>query len=410
LLATQAIRGGANRRVLEQIKTSGDIFWAISDRDWILNGAAVHVSMVGFDSGNQTDRMLDGEVVETIHADLSSGVATVAARRLPENQGRSFMGDTKGGPFDLPFDEVGELLTLPNPHGRPNSDVLIPWVNGVDLTRRPRGMWIVDFGLGMLEHEATLYEAPYEHIRSVVWPARARSRSTIGKWWLHERAREEMREAIAPQERYLATARVTKHRLFSWLPSPTLPDSATFVFADSTDQFLGVLHSRLHEVWALAQGTQLEDRPRYTPTSCFETFPFPSIDASIEAVIGEAAAELDRLRRAWLNPPEWTHEEVLEFPGSVDGPWKRFVHEPDARGIGTVRWPRVVAKDAECAKKLVKRTLTNLYNERPAWLDLAHKRLDEAVFAAYGWPPDLTDEQILKRLLALNLERAAGQN
>lgn len=410
LLATQAIRGGANRRVLEQIKTSGDIFWAISDRDWILNGAAVHVSMVGFDSGNQTDRMLDGEVVETIHADLSSGVATVAARRLPENQGRSFMGDTKGGPFDLPFDEVGELLTLPNPHGRPNSDVLIPWVNGVDLTRRPRGMWIVDFGLGMLEHEATLYEAPYERIRSVVWPARARSRSTIGKWWLHERAREEMREAIAPQERYLATARVTKHRLFSWLPSPTLPDSATFVFADSTDQFLGVLHSRLHEVWALAQGTQLEDRPRYTPTSCFETFPFPSMDASIESAIGEAAAELDRLRRAWLNPSEWTHEEVLEFPGSVDGPWKRFVHEPDARGIGTVRWPRIVAKDGECAKKLARRTLTNLYNERPAWLDLAHKRLDEAVFAAYGWPADLTDEQILERLLALNLERAAGQN
>lgn len=100
--------------------------------------------------------------------------------------------------------------------------------------------------------------------------------------------------------------------------------------------------------------------------------------------------------------------EVLEFPGSVDGPWKRFVHEPDARGIGTVRWPRIVAKDAECAKKLAKRTLTNLYNERPAWLDLAHKRLDEAVFAAYGWPPDLTDEQILERLLALNLERAAG--
>lgn len=149
---------------------------------------------------------------------------------------------------------------------------------------------------------------------------------------------------------------------------------------------------------------------RYTPTTCFETFPFPSMNAFHEAAIGEAAAELDRLRRGWLNPEEWTKEEVLEFPGSVDGPWKRFVHEPDARGIGTVRWPRIVAKDGECAKKLARRTLTNLYNERPAWLDLAHKRLDEAVFAAYGWPADLTDEQILERLLALNLERAAGQN
>lgn len=118
---------------------------------------------------------------------------------------------------------------------------------------------------------------------------------------------------------------------------------------------------------------------------------------------------MDELRKAWLNPPEWVKEEVLEFPGSVEGPWKRFVHEPDARGIGTVRWPRVVARDAEAATKLAKRTLTNLYNERPAWLDLAHKKLDEAVFAAYGWPSDLTDEQILEKLLALNLERAAIQ-
>ena len=110
-----------------------------------------------------------------------------------------------------------------------------------------------------------------------------------------------------------------------------------------------------------------------------------------------------------MNPPEWTKEEVLEFPGSVDGPWKRFVHEPDARGIGTVRWPRIVAKDAASAAKLVQRTLTKLYNLRPAWLANAHRKLDEAVFAAYGWPMDLTDEQILERLLALNLERAAAQ-
>lgn len=93
---------------------------------------------------------------------------------------------------------------------------------------------------------------------------------------------------------------------------------------------------------------------------------------------------------------------------SVEGPWKRFVHEPDARGIGTVRWPRTVAKDAESAKKLAKRTLTNLYNERPAWLANAHRKLDEVVFAAYGWPLDLSDEQILEKLLALNLERAGG--
>ena len=115
---------------------------------------------------------------------------------------------------------------------------------------------------------------------------------------------------------------------------------------------------------------------------------------------------MDTLRTNWLNPPEWSRQEVLEFPGSVDGPWSRYVHDPDQRGIGTVRYPRIVAKDEESTKKLQKRTLTNLYNGRPTWLDLAHKKLDEAVFAAYGWKPEMTDEQILASLLALNLERA----
>jgi hypothetical protein len=144
---------------------------------------------------------------------------------------------------------------------------------------------------------------------------------------------------------------------------------------------------------------------RYTPTTCFETFPFPQPSEEQKSAIAEAAKELDRLRNSWLNPPEWTREEVQEFPGSKDGPWARFVHEPDARGIGTVRYPQIVAKDPDCAQLLAKRTLTNLYNERPTWLDLAHRKLDEAVFAAYGWNPAMSDEEILAKLLELNLRR-----
>lgn len=82
---------------------------------------------------------------------------------------------------------------------------------------------------------------------------------------------------------------------------------------------------------------------------------------------------------------------------------------PDKNGIGTVRYPRFEPREADCAAKLKKRTLTNLYNEHPAWLDLAHKKLDAAVAAAYGWPVHLSDEQTLERLLALNLERAAEE-
>ena len=151
-------------------------------------------------------------------------------------------------------------------------------------------------------------------------------------------------------------------------------------------------------------GTQrLETWPRYTPTTCFETFPFPEPIDKQWGAIAAAAKELDELRNNWLNPPEWTRTEMLEFPGSIDGPWTRYIEDSDENGIGTVRYPRIVPKDEECAKKLKKRTLTNLYNERPTWLDLAHRKLDAAVFTAYGWNPDITDDELLAKLLELNL-------
>jgi len=118
------------------------------------------------------------------------------------------------------------------------------------------------------------------------------------------------------------------------------------------------------------------------------------------------------LRERWLNPPEWTVEKVLEFPGTVNGPWSRYIVPSTINPqlpTALVRYPRLEPRDAECAARLKKRTLTNLYNERPAWLDLAHKKLDAAVATAYGWPADLSDEHILERLLALNLERAAEE-
>jgi hypothetical protein len=243
-----------------------------------------------------------------------------------------------------------------------------------------------------------------------------------------------------------------------------LPANLIIAFSRQDDAFFGFQHSRIHGVWALAQGTQLREKEsgsRYTPTTCFETFPFPFPDdlqppktapvkppprskkppepdrtyaemlaaknyymgkeepppygnspktpGEHRAAIAAAAKELNKLRERWLNPPEWTVERILEFPGSADGPWSRYVADPDKNGIGTVRYPRLEPRDADCAARLKKRTLTNLYNERPAWLGHAHKKLDAAVAAAYGWPADLTDEQILERLLALNLERAAEE-
>ncbi len=365
LLATQGIRGGANRRVLQRIKETGDIFMAWSDHPWVLEGAAVHISIVGFDDGSESDRELDGQPAPSINANLTVGVDLTDAKRLPENLGIAFMGDTKGGPFDIPGDLAREMISSPNPHGRSNTEVVRPWVNGRDITDRRRGMWIIDFGDMPLE-QATLYEAPFEYVNAHVRPMRINNRRALyaNNWWWHMEPRPGMLQALQGIKRYIATPRVAKHRLFVWQQADTLSDSAIIVIADDDDYTFGVLHSRFHEVWSLAMGTQLETRPRYTPTTCFETFPFPHPTDAQRDAVAAAAAELDRLREGWLNP----------------------------EGIG--------------ATELRRRTLTNLYNQRPTWLHNAHAALDAAVANAYGWPADLADGEILERLLALNLERA----
>ncbi|HOW73300.1 MAG TPA: class I SAM-dependent DNA methyltransferase [Phycisphaerae bacterium] len=408
LLATQGIRGGVNREVLKRIKETGDIFFAESDRPWVIDGANVHVSMVGFDNGEERARVLDGSPAPTINANLSSRADTTRANVLAANASLCYLGVMKAGPFDMTEQSAMAMLRAPNPHGRANSDVLRPRLTAKDILQRADCGWIVDFGCEAKKEEACLYQAPWEHLERTVKPVRIgnRRKRLADKWWIHGESRPGLRESLKGLPRFIVTPEVSKHRIFAWLDSVFLADHQTRAFGRADDYFFGVLHSRLHEVWALAQGTQLREKEsgfRYTPTTCFETFPFPSPTDAQKAAIAAAAKELDTLRQNWLNPPDWIREEVLEFPGSTAGPWARFVVGPDARGVGTIRYPRQVAKDDKAAVDLRKRTLTALYNTRPEWLKNAHRRLDEAVFAAYGWPAGLSDEEILVKLLEMNL-------
>lgn len=395
LLATQGIRGGDNRSVLARIKKSGDIFMAWSDREWILDGAAVQVSMVGFDSGRETHRTLDGRPSKEVHADLTDDIATHAAQVLDENGGLAFMGDTKGGAFDLPLDLAFSLLSGTNVNQRSNRDVVFPWVNGLDVTRRNRGMMIVDFGCNCSESDASRFEKPFAHVERFVKPERSRNRrETYSKrWWIHVEPRPAMRDRLDGLRRFVGTPTLTKHRLFAWQSHPTLPDHQLIVFARSDDYFFGVLHSTAHEVWARRTGTQLREAEsgfRYTPTSTFETFPLPwppgkeptkpeDRHHELWKAIGDAAAELNTLRESWLNPPEWIAavEKLVEtrYRAELAGV------PDDVRPM--VKQSAIMAEAAKDAK-LKDRTLTNLYNARPAWLRLAHKKLDEAVLAAYA--------------------------
>ncbi len=379
LVSTQAIRGGANRKVLQRIQESATIFWAWSDRDWLLKGAAVHVSMVGFARSAQEPLTLNGKVVQAIHADLTSDTNVTTAMKLHENSNICFMGTTKVGPFDLEIDTARRMREAPsNPNGRPNSDVVKPWANARDFAQRSRKMFIIDFGVGMSEKQAALYEAPFQYLLTHAKPKRKGDNRDLGSkpWWIHGRPRPELRRQLAKLERYVLTPGVSKHRIFDWRTTEVLPDHALFAFAREDDYFFGVIHSKIHELWARSQGTQLrevESGFRYTPDSTFDTFPFPyppgtepsETDSPTVRAIADAARELVRLRDAWLNPPNASDDDLKA------------------------------------------RTLTRLYNARPEWLANSHRTLDEAVFAAYGWPPNLTDQEVLARLLALNHERAA---
>ena len=407
LVATQSIRKGKNRQALEAVTGSGKIFSAWADEPWINEGAAVRVSIVCFGPKHDLDvARLDGKAVERILPDLtagqpSGGVDLTLVRPLKENRGVAFQGTLKVGAFDVTGEIARAWLTAPlNPNGRPNSDVVRPWLNGQDVTKRPSDTWIIDFGTDRTERDAAFYEAPFNHLLNAVKSVRmdVREKKASARWWIHQRARPEMRKGLKGLQRCIATSRVSKHRLFVWMDTAVLPDSRLYVVAREDDATFGILHSRIHEIWALANASMhgVGNDPTYSAGTCFEAFPFPagmtldrtaadpSSDERVQR-IAVAAKLLDQARAAWLNPPDLV-DVVTEV---VEG-------FPD----------RHVPKNADAASTLKKRTLTLLYNAKPAWLQQLHRDLDEAVAAAYGWEWPLQDDEVLKRLFALNQERS----
>ena len=425
-VTTNSIRGGDNRAVLSQIIENYEIFNAWSDEPWVNEGAAVRVSLICF--GHITEQSeLDGLKVDRINSDLTASKTDdnscdlTTAVTLIESTGAAFSGFKMNGSFDVPMQTALEWLAMPNPHGKSNADVLHPYANAKDLTTRSRNQWVIYFPK-LTEGDASLYEKPFEWASRYVKEARQAKREEHlrQKWWLHERPRPELRNAVSSLNRFIATPMVSKHRLFAWLPTVQLPENAAIVIARSDDATFGVLHSRFHELWSLRMCTWMGvgNDPRYTPTTCFETFPFPAgltpqdtasqqtrrlasgavvpdIASTTAAAIAEAAHKLTTLRDNWLNPPDWTQRlpEVVPLGMSVS-PY------PD----------RIVAKHGH-EKSLSERTLTKLYNARPAWLAAAHAALDVSVATAYGWTdytPDMPNETILQRLLALNVTRSGG--
>ncbi|MDR1854737.1 MAG: N-6 DNA methylase, partial [Azoarcus sp.] len=249
LVATQAIRNGSNRKVLDRICETTRIFAAWSDEPWINEGAAVRVSLIVFGAG--TGARLNGQEVSAIHADLTpgGGVDLTNVGKLKENAGCCFQGPVKVGAFDVPGETARQWLKQPNPNGQPNSSVVRPWVNASDLVHRPSDTWIVDF-CDKSEIDAAWFEAPFQHVVEYVKPARMKvNREKRRKyWWQHGETAPGLHAALAATPRYIATPRVAKHRLFVWLDSTVFPDTRVAAIARADDCTFGILQSRFHEL------------------------------------------------------------------------------------------------------------------------------------------------------------------
>jgi hypothetical protein len=382
-IATNSIRGGTNRRVLERIAQTGQLFLAWSDRDWTQNGATVNVSIVAFDNTNESEITLDGQPVAHINPDLTGGVDLTAARRLGENRLLAFQGIIRRGAFDLPEAQALAMIQA----DPTNADVLKPIYNGDDLAHRPRHRWVIDFGHTATLKEAQRYGEPFAYVEHHVKPFRETTNQPRARerWWLHWNPRPEMRRALAPLSRYLATPAISKHRVFVWIDRGVHPDHALIVFAREDDYFFGVLHSHIHQLWALRLGTSLENRPRYTPTTVFETFPFPFRPGEEDPTqpayqaISEAARNLHEQRCAWLQ--EWRDVHTLTHLYNA----LHCYRNPTSPTGRRRKFPPAALEFAP-------------------QLDHLHRILDAAVCAAYGWPESILDDEqtVLKALLARN--------
>ena len=430
-VATKAIAKNANLPVLVRLSEAATIYNAWQNEPWVVDGASVRVSLVCFARKGQAleELNLNGAQVGHINPNLTTGLDTTKVARLEENAGSVFIGIQLSGPFLVDRDLALDWLRAPvNPNGQPNSSVLSAYVATEDVVGRPSGEFMIDFPTGLSESEASLFELPFEHLRTSEYDPhrdgelvnfaayRTDTESQNSSWWEPHRARPPLRSELQRIERYLVTAETTEHRVFRFLPAETVPDKSLYAFPGLGFVGFGVLQSRIHEEWCTYFGNRIGagNQRRYNASYVYLTFAFPEgltpdipaadyVDDPRAQAIAAAAERLNELRENWLNPADL----VQRVPEVVEG-------YPD----------RILPKDDAAAKELKKRTLTNLYNARPAWLDHAHRTLDEAVANAYCWGDlfkekasptalpewiDGAEDEILARLFRLNQERAEAE-
>lgn len=400
LITTNSITQTFNRRIVQSwlgAKSPVSLVFAIPDHPWVdsVDGADVRVAMTVATAGQSEGELLaverespgDGDAAEIVfarrtglvHADLTVGAAVHSAVRLRANESMSFQGPILVGEgFRLSRQDLDKLGisvdSLP--------PVVRPYVIGRDIVQRREERYVIDF-FGLSEAEARRrFPELFQRVLDRVKPERDHNRmdSRRTNWWLFGANAPKLRSAVVGLQRFIVTVETSKHKPFVFLPGSVCPDHKLYVIASDDAWILGVLSSRVHTAWALAAGGRLGvgNDPTWTNTTCFMPFPFPNCDVSQRARIRELGETLDRHRRERQSlHPKLTLTAMYNVLDDLRDSQPLSPKEKEIHDQGVVSILREI-----------------------------HDDLDAAVFDAYNWPHDLTDEQILERLVALNAERA----
>jgi hypothetical protein len=412
LVTTNSIVQPFQRRVVEKHlhgKPQVSIIMAIPDHPWTktsADAAAVRIAMTVVAAGAREGTLREviheaaldtdepvivfAERDGTINSDLTVGIDVTTVVPLKSNEGVCSPGVKLHGAGFIVTPREAAHLGLGR---RPGLDAHIrEYRNGRDLMARPRGVLVIDlFGLDDNQVKQDFPEI-YQHLVLEVKERKDADGKVIGRdankrgyrrenWWLFGENNPDLRRALNGLPRYVVTVETTKHRVFQFLSCDILPDNMLTAIALADAFTLGVLSSHIHSFWTAAQGGTLEDRPRYTKSQCFDPFPFPAASDLQKQRIRAIAEDLDTHRKRVLaDHPRLSLTGIYNVLERL-----RAGVEPDALGPAD--------------RRIFDDGLVLILKE-------LHDGLDAAVADAYGWPVNLSDEDILGRLVALNKERA----
>lgn len=403
-ITTNSISQVFQRRVIEKhlkAKKPISLIFAIPDHPWTRatdDAAAVRIAMTVAEEGSTggvllevtSERNLDTDspVIEfketygTINADLTIGANIAAVKSLKASEGISHDGvKLHGSGFIVTPSEAAHLGLGARANLR---SYVRDYRNGRDLAQRPRGLMVIDlFGLDVDQVRQKFPEI-YQHLLVTVKPERDKNnRESYRKnWWIFGEPRRELRPALSGLARFIATVDTARHRVFQFLSADIVCDDKSVIVASDDAFLLGILSSRIHVVYSLRAGGWLGvgNDAVYTKTRTFDPFPFPDANSIQKQSVRVIAEELDAHRKRVL-----AEHPLLTLTGlyNVLEMLRAGVKPDDLDGHD-----RAIFDDG----------LVLIMKE-------LHDKLDIAAAEAYGWRPDLSDEEILARLVTLNKER-----